>query len=155
MRLYTVHRRPTPAAAEPDLVLIKEGFAWPAFLLAPLWCLWHRQWLALLAYLVGLAAAGALASLLDEAGQAALGLGYHWLVGASANDWRRQRLAAAGYRLGGVVAAAGIAEAEARLFRDQPPRWAGSAATEAPPVDPSRPPLRAADAAAPLAPWSP
>jgi hypothetical protein len=155
LRFYTVYRRPTPARAEPDVVLVKEGFCWPAFLAAPLWILWHRQWLALAAYLIGLALAGAAAVFLDQAGQGVLGLGYHWLVGASANDWRRSGLARAGYRLLDVVKASGLVEAENRLFEGG--RWtaATTPAVGAGSAQPPARPRRVTEAAAPLAPWSP
>ena len=155
MRFYTVHRRPTPVRAEPDVVLVKEGFCWPAFLAAPLWILWHRQWLALAAYLIGLALVGAAAVFLDAAGQGVLGLGYHWLVGASANDWRRFRLARAGYRLLDVVKAADLAEAESRLFEGGRSTAATTPVAGAENAQPPSRPRRATEAAAPLAPWSP
>lgn len=123
MRIYTVHERPgVPGeardAALADAVLVKEGFSWPAFLAAPLWALHHRQWLGLVAYavavtLLGLAAEGAA---LGEASAATLALGFAILVGASANDWRRDTLARQGYGLAAVVAAPDLEAAEERWF---------------------------------------
>ncbi len=118
MRIYTVHERPVVPGEDRDAVLVKEGFSWLAFLVAPLWALHYRQWLGLLAYavavtLLGLAAEGAA---LGEASAATLALGFAILVGASANDWRRRTLARQGYGLAGVVAAPDLEAAEERWF---------------------------------------
>ncbi len=118
MRIYTVHARPGVPGEDRDAVLVKEGFSWPAFLVAPLWALHHRQWLGLVAYavaatLLGLAAAGAA---LGEAVGSVLALGFAILVGASANDWRRRTLAREGYGLAGVVVAPDLESAEERWF---------------------------------------
>src|SRR5215469_11148463 len=56
MSVYTVHEPPQRAAglaADPNrFVFVRDGFSWWAFLLAPLWMLRHRLWLALAIYLL-------------------------------------------------------------------------------------------------------
>jgi Protein of unknown function (DUF2628) len=152
MRLYTVLRRPAPPDADPDAVLVKEGFCWPAALLAPLWLIWHRQWLGLAAYLLVALALGALAAVAGEVAEFCFNLGLAVLAGASANDWRRWRLERRGYRLDEVVAAGSLAEAEALYFG----QLAASAPAAAPAAPRPAPPLaRHSQPAAPLAPWSP
>jgi hypothetical protein len=151
MRIYTVQRRPAPPEADPDVELVPEGFAWWAVLLPPVWLLWHRQWLGLAAYLAGAVLLGALSAFLGPATEAAIAIGYAVLVGATANDWRRWRLAARGYELEGVVAAGGLEEAEARCFAG----LSAEAAATAPAARAPRPVPRRQQAASPLAPWSP
>ncbi len=60
MSVYTVHEPPlrgADASAEPErFVFVRDGFHWWAFLLAPLWMLWHRLWLVFVIYLVVVAA---------------------------------------------------------------------------------------------------
>src|ERR1700733_4108393 len=56
MSVYTVHEPPLRAAdalADPErFVFVRDGFyAW-AFLLTPLWLLWHRLWLMFVSYVV-------------------------------------------------------------------------------------------------------
>ena len=41
-RLYTVHL--LDDASDDGLVLVKEGFSWPAFFVAVPWALFHRMW---------------------------------------------------------------------------------------------------------------
>src|SRR5262249_62058490 len=56
LSVYPANQPPLRAAgtaADPDrFVFVRDGFSWWAFLLTPLWMLWHRLWLALIVYLV-------------------------------------------------------------------------------------------------------
>ena len=56
MAIYTVHEPPQKAegsAPEPErFVFVRDGFAFWAFLLTPLWMLRHRLWLVFLGYLL-------------------------------------------------------------------------------------------------------
>ena len=118
MRIYTVHDRPGSLAPDRDVVLIKEGFCWPAFFLTGLWALWHRLWLTfvlLLAAVAGIEAALYFAGA-DELTAAASRLAYSLVIGFGANDWRRGGLAQRDYRPLGVVAAASREAALRRYF---------------------------------------
>ena len=124
MRIYTVHRRHD--GGRPDFVLVKEGFCWPAFILALPWALWHRMWLTVLWLVAVLAIAGALGVFLglDVLGETALSLGIALLVGFFANDWRRWSLERRGYANEGVVAAENE-DAALRRFLTEMPLYAG------------------------------
>ena len=110
MLLYTLHERPVAGGEDRDVVLVKEGFCWPAFALPPLWGLYRRLWLGVLVYLaLALVLAGAVElAAVDRISETALALGLAILVGAEANDWRRRSLARRGYRPRGVVAGADL-----------------------------------------------
>lgn len=117
MRIWSVAVRGN-GRLEPDIVLVKEGFAWPAFLFGPLWFLWHRLWLALLGYLatnVVLAAALALFGA-NPAQQLLAGVAFALLVGWHGNDLRRWTLLRRGYRLVELVVARDEGEAEKRTL---------------------------------------
>ncbi len=122
MRLYTVHVRRHGPDADSDLILIKEGFCWPAFFLGPLWALWHRLWLAALVLLVaGLAlGGGGMALRLDGLSQGALSVGFAAIVGFVANDLRRRRLERRHFTNAAVVSAAGREAAELRFLDGEP-----------------------------------
>ncbi len=122
MRHYTVHLRRHGPDADSDLVLIKEGFCWPAFFLGPLWALWHRLWLAALVLLVAdLGLSGtALLLRLDGLSQGAVAVGFVAIVGFVANDLRRRRLERRHYALAAVVSAAGREAAEWRFLDGEP-----------------------------------
>ena len=57
MPTYTVHAPSSltsDAASSPEhFMFVRDGFHFWAFVLAPLWLLLHRLWLALLIYVVG------------------------------------------------------------------------------------------------------
>ncbi|MFQ5763314.1 MAG: DUF2628 domain-containing protein [Rhodospirillales bacterium] len=105
MRLYSVHLRRHGLDPDRDVVLVKEGFSWPAFFFSFLWALWHRLWLAA-AVLFGAAAGLNLVGYWlqpDPLSQTALSLGYGVIVGTIANDLRRRKLARKGFALAGVA----------------------------------------------------
>ena len=119
MRIYTVHFRPDDGG---DIVLVKEGFCWPAFLVGPLWALWHGLWvvaLGLVALVVGVGAAGAVPGL-DAVTAAALSLGTAMAIGGTANDLRRWTLERRGFSEEGVVMGGGEDEALRRFLANAP-----------------------------------
>ncbi|MEL0105519.1 MAG: DUF2628 domain-containing protein [Rhodospirillales bacterium] len=128
MRIYTVHIKRAGAGElkDPDrgLILIKEGFSWPAFLLTGLWALWHRMWL----WAVVIIAANATLSLTvraltsDTLIQGAISVGFALIIGFIGNDLHRRSLAYKNYREFGVVAADNVSAAEGRFF-DNNPHW--------------------------------
>ena len=123
MRLYTVQHRPNgDIGDDPDVVLIKEGFCWPALFVPFLWLLYRGQLWGLLAYLGLTAGLSAVAYTvgLDEISLLLLSLVLSLLAAAQANDWRRWRLSAKGYELVTVVAAGNLRRAEEIFFRG---RW--------------------------------
>jgi hypothetical protein len=122
MSVYTVHQPPLRAAeASPDperFVFVRDGFNFWAFLLGPLWMLWHRLWLVLLIYLVVIAGiqnamhyAG-----VGAAGSVFSGLVIALLVGAEASTLPRFTLGRRGYRQAGVVGGTNAEAAERRFF---------------------------------------
>ncbi len=122
MRLYTVHVRRHWPDADRDLVLIKEGFCWPAFFLGPLWALWHRLWLAALVLLVADVALSGAALLLrlDGLSQGMVSVGFAAIVGFVANDLRRRALERRRFTFAAVVSAGGLEDAERRFLDGEP-----------------------------------
>ncbi|MEQ8195798.1 MAG: DUF2628 domain-containing protein [Rhodospirillales bacterium] len=128
MRLYTIHILgfEHKARRDPDrnLVLVKEGFCWPAFFFSGLWALWNRMWLW---GTVLIAANIALGFSLrrfhgDPLTDSLASLGLAVVIGFIANDLRRRSLDFKGYREFGVVAGDNASEAERRFF-DHCPHW--------------------------------
>ena len=119
MRCFTVHRRDTGLFTEPETVLVKEGFNWPAFFLTFLWALWQRMWLTAALILAAQLAGGVLSAWLHlaDVAELALSLGIMLIVGFSANDWRRRSLARRRYEESGIVCGRDRDEAELRLLQ--------------------------------------
>ena len=67
MAVYTVHVPLTQAGEGPRpdrVVFVRDGFHFWALLFGPLWLIWHRLWLALVAYIVVIAALVGLVAIL-------------------------------------------------------------------------------------------
>jgi len=116
MTVWTVHAKGT---AQP--VLVREGFSLWAFLFAAPWFALNGMWLVLVLYLAGGVVAGAAMAGLPEALSSGAALLLQLLIGFHARDLRRWTLARQGFRVIGVVAAAGGEdEAVARLYAQRP-----------------------------------
>jgi Protein of unknown function (DUF2628) len=122
MSVYTVHEPPLHATdAAPDaerFVFVRDGFAIWAFLLAPLWMLWHRMWLVPVGYVVvsmGLEAAmvplGA-----SRFAEAVVGFLISFLIGLEASTLRRFTLSRRGWKNVGIVSGDDREDAERRFF---------------------------------------
>jgi hypothetical protein len=120
MAVYTVHEPPLRAganAAPERFIFVRDGFAFWALLLGPLWMLRHRMWLVLLGYMMVVAA---LSVVLHLRGTAAVGaivwalLGL--LVGFEAGTLRRFSLARRRFRNIGIVVGDDLELAEQRFF---------------------------------------
>jgi hypothetical protein len=144
MLTFTVHEPPNPPADRVDraegLVFIKDGFAWLAVPLAPVWLLMHRLWWALLAW-VGAVAALQLAQqfgVLTENTTGLMTLGLNVLVGFEAGTLRRWALDRKGWSMLGAVSGRTEDECERRFFDG----WLPSQPILKPSADQAAPPRR-------------
>ena len=112
MKLYAAHVK---AQAEPELV--REGFAWGAFLFGPLWLVAHRAWIAAALVLAADVLIGVLA---PPPLTVILGLGLAVLLGLTGPDLLGWALERRGYLLVHVVAARGKDDAMLRLLTQRP-----------------------------------
>ena len=122
MAVYTVHQprlRKGEASVDPErLVFVRDGFHFWAFLLAPLWLLWHRLWLAFVLWIVllgvaeiGLRYAG-VRGFAHVAVLALIGL----LIGLEASSLRRWTLALHGWKNIGIIVGDNLESAERRFI---------------------------------------
>ena len=118
MRVYTVHLRRQGLDPDRDIVLVKEGFCWPALFFSLLWALWCRLWWVALGLLVvEVMLSGAVALLgLDPLSEIAMSLGCAVIVGYVANDLKRWTLRRRGFVEVAVVVADGRDAAERRFY---------------------------------------
>ena len=149
MPVYTVHqpplRRDETESDPARIAFVRDGFAFWAFLLGPLWMLSHGLWLVLLGYCVALAAIYfGLHKMAASAGVMwAIWLLTQILVGLEASSLRRWTLRRRGWTDTGVVVADDLNMAERRFYD----AWTTGADTLAP-EPPSTPPARRASAPA-------
>lgn len=124
MSLFAIYAKPAdvdePQTLEnEDVVLIRDRFSIIACLLTPIWCIWHRLWLELVAY-VGVAfIMGFVAFFVGEAAAGWIGFAVAVLIGLEASSIRGYALSRKGYTYKGDVIAANAAEAEYRYVAGQ------------------------------------
>ena len=125
MRIYTVHELAGAPVDGAGIVLVKEGFSWPAFLIAVPWLIFRQLWIPLAAFLAVtvLVAVLAEAAGLGPEGVTVCSAALQLLLAFEANDIRRWSLARKGYRTVGIVCGRTQGEAERDFFR----RWHGPA----------------------------
>ena len=130
LKVYTVHLRQPARDAERDLVIVREGFSWGAFLVSVLWALWNRLWLVavvlmalelVLPLVAGWAGLGA-------ASGGILSIALAVLAGLFGNDLKRWTLEGRGYAEVALVAARSPDEAEQRFGERYPHLLAGLSA---------------------------
>ncbi|HYW63866.1 MAG TPA: DUF2628 domain-containing protein [Bradyrhizobium sp.] len=122
MPVYTVHA-PVDAGVEAQraadrFVFVRDGFHFWAFLLGPLWLAWRRLWLALIGYILMIAAVEVALSQLRAGGGArvAVMLLIAVLMGLEAASLRRWTLSRRRWRQLDVVVADDEDAAERRFF---------------------------------------
>ena len=152
MSVYTVHEPPLRAAgalADPErFIFVRDGFYVWAFLLTPIWMLWHRLWLVFISYVV---LSAVLDSALQFAGASAglivlVGLLIALLIGLEASTLRRLTLRRRRWRNVGVVSGDDLEDAERRFFDiwlRQVPNRGGPPSAAASPAPPPVPPVSA------------
>ena len=126
MRIYAVYEEAGSPDhdADEDVVLIKEGFCWPAFFFSLIWVLYHQLWLVAITLVILFAGVGAaLVFLHGGEAYAALGLiALALVLGVEGNNLRQYFLLRGGFSFSGVVAGRDVPEAELRLFSALGPR---------------------------------
>jgi hypothetical protein len=122
MRHYTVHLRRHGLDPDRDLVLVKEGFSWPAFFFSMLWALWLRLWLVAVLFLLVQVILSLVLALWspDPVSAAAVSAGATLILAFAANDLRRWTLRRLGFVETAVVAADDRDGAERRFLDGEP-----------------------------------
>ena len=124
MPVYTVHEPPRRNADDDALGhamrfrLVRDGFHFWAFLLAPLWMLLHRLWIELIAYLLVVGGAAFLMRRLgiEESAGFWVALFLAVLIGMEASSLLRWKLTRRGFEQVGIVVGDSLEEAERRFF---------------------------------------
>ncbi len=122
MRVYTVHEAKDPPSDRVEraeaLRFVRDGFSWAAAIFAPLWLLMRGFWLALLAYIVVIAALafGLRALGVSDEVSSLVFLALHILIGFEADTIERWTLRRRGWEMIGTVAGRDVVECERRFF---------------------------------------
>ena len=109
----------SPQSRSEQAILVRDRFSWPAFLVPPLWLLWHRLWLeavVAIAVMGGITVIGELASM-GPAGSL-MGLLVSIYVGLEGQAMRIAALRRRGYTQWGVVEGGNADEAYIRYAHE-------------------------------------
>lgn len=115
MKLYNALVKRNPAGKIEDIVLIKDGFSWSAFLFSGLWFLYYRMWKDLLALIAVNFAFVFLAKISSSFDRIFLEFGFFFLIALNANYWRADHLKKKGYEFVGLVFGANQIDAKLRF----------------------------------------
>lgn len=123
MQAYTVYEAPIHANDRIDrgenLVFVKDGFSWAAFLFAPIWMLVNRLWWPLLAYLVVVVALQVLGAMLGQPSSwlTLLAFGINLVLGFEASTVRRWTLERGGWTMVGAITGRNLEDCERAFFQ--------------------------------------
>lgn len=122
MRVFTIHTRRSGLNPDRDIVVVKEGFCWPAFFFSVVWALWCRLWLVAVGLFVAEAVTGGIMAWLgaNAVSRAIVSIGLALIIGVIGNDLRRWTLERRGFIESDIVAAADRDAAERRFFDRHP-----------------------------------
>lgn len=119
MHSYTVHLSTRQASREEQLkraVFVRDGFHFIALIAAPLWLLWHRQWLGLFLYAAALVLFEYSTDFVSSWALGIVNLLFGIGIALEASTFRRWRLEARGWRIVDAFAAHDLDDAEQRFF---------------------------------------
>ena len=118
MKLYAVFLKDHGRNPARDMILVKEGFSWPAFFFTVIWALWKRMWWIAAAFVavLGLAAWVLEMAQMSESIRQIVMLAVCATIGMVANDIRRWHLANLGYAEVAMIGAKNIDDAERRFL---------------------------------------
>jgi hypothetical protein len=142
MPTYTVHAPPPrkgESTASPErFVFVRDGFHFWAFLLAPLWLLARRLWLAFTVYVLLSIALGLGLRMIGTSNtvQVLTGLVVALIVGFEVATLRRWKLSRRGWKTLGFVVGEDRETAERRFYAE----WVARAAATPPPLPQAPPP---------------
>ena len=119
MAIFVVMEPPRATGAGEPAVYVRDGFHWLAFLVPPVWFLWHRMWIEALITVAAMLAIGAVAQAANLTPAASfISLLVSIGIGLEAPTLRLWALRRRGWRQWGVVEASSPADAQLRHLLD-------------------------------------
>jgi hypothetical protein len=115
MKLYSVLTKENREGKIEDVVLLKEGFSYPAFFFSGLWFLYHKMWQEFFALLLINFAFITLGNISANFDQLFLEIAFLFIVALNANHWLGEKLKRSGYNFNGLVFGNNHAEAKLRF----------------------------------------
>jgi hypothetical protein len=118
MRLFNIFIKKNAENKIEDILLVKEGFSWRAFIFSNLWFLYHRMWKEFLALCVMSIFFAIFADSWVIFDKIILELAFALVIGLNANYWLVNHLLRKNYQFCGIVFGNNLAEAKLNLIRE-------------------------------------
>ncbi len=103
MKLYNVLVKKSPAGKIEDIVLLKDGFSWLAFLFSGFWFFYYRMWKDLFVLIAVNIAFVFFAKISASFDRFLLECAFVFMIALNANFWRAEHLKKCGYEMIGLV----------------------------------------------------
>jgi hypothetical protein len=123
MKLYNALIKKNQADKIEDVILIKEGFSFAAFILSGIWFLYHKMWREVLLLILLNCALVFLGKFLSTSSATLLEIAFSFMVALNANQYFLDHLKKKNYQFVGVVFGQNLAEAKVNFmgnFKDNP-----------------------------------
>lgn len=117
MKLYSALIKRNPAGKIADIILLKEGFSFYAFLFGPFWFFYHKMWQEFIVLLAVNIAFG-LSGNPSDFGNIFLEISLLLIVAFNATYWRGEYLKKNNYEFTGLIFGSDLANAKLRFVQN-------------------------------------
>jgi hypothetical protein len=112
MKLYNALIKKNKSDKIEDIILLKEGFSFSAFIFSGLWFFYHRMWRELFALIIINIAFVSLGKILSDFDQSFLEISFLIIIALNANYWLCESLIKKNYEFAGLVFGRDLDEAK-------------------------------------------
>jgi len=117
MKLYNALVKKNESGKIEDIIMIKEGFSWKAFIFNGIWFIYHQLWKEIIILFSISLAFGFFAKLSNDFDKASLQLALFFMVALNANHWLCDSLKKKGYEFVGIVFGSNSTNAKLRFVQ--------------------------------------
>ena len=118
MKLYNALIKKNKEGKIEDVILLKEGFSFFAFLFSGLWFLYHKMWKELFALILINITFAFLGKISSDFNKIFLEISFLFIIALNANYWLCDHLKKKGYQLVGMVFGENITNAKIRFIKN-------------------------------------
>jgi hypothetical protein len=117
MKTYSALIKKNNKGEVEDLVLLKEGFSWRAFIFNGLWFLYHKMWKEIIALILINFAFALFTKVFSDSDKILLEIAFIFVVALNANYWLCDHLKKKGYEFVGLAFGSDVLSAKLDLLQ--------------------------------------
>jgi len=118
MKLYSAFIKKNEAGKIEDVILLKEGFSFPAFIFNGLWFLYHKMYCEFLAIILINFSFTLFENLLSDFDILFLQISFIFIVALNANHWLSEHLKKKNYQFIGLIFGNDLVSAKLRFIKN-------------------------------------